>query len=506
MAPQRNRQNVLMNDQHRLSEQLQLLSHFKYSDLDMPYAGVGEHSNKATRNPDTNTMIRILDTIAVALTTGLAGDIYAAAFDTSRGLKLVLAKNVPPSANDDGAVRALFSQITAPQAPAVGDLLPFLFTRCGANIRKRVAKMGDTLNNFSSGIEEALKEYESVPSIDEEFPSSTDYRDLLYGDGAVTFAEMIRDLLKAIKDTVTRFDSQDLYTTSGVHRFFSTFVLMVIVLKKSRLLRWLCQSDEVIYRHRKLQAEQLKRRLAKVSQYSEGIADVITYTRRYFPQGIAYCWVDPIHGTGETTVKLVGGYAMAIERALGVPPMRDTLATLHDSFPEIRVEWGTSRSITTRLHAEIHILLHLSKSFDDNLDNSQQRPIGCSKRSCLCCTLWIWAYNKRYGTNWLTSGSHGKPYSAWALPGCTYAHAWVKGGQSEVDVTVMDGVQERLTQTITKLFPNQRRPSDEHRSSGSELGGSDSEEERTTHRRDLVRDVRQEWDEFSRTFGITRRL
>ncbi|KAI6152622.1 hypothetical protein BKA82DRAFT_4112897 [Pisolithus tinctorius] len=495
MAPQQNHQDVLMSDQRRLSEQLQLLYHFGYSDIDMRYQDVDHLSDRHRQKwYGTKSTIRILDTIAVALTTGRPRDVFAAAFDTHGGVTLVLAKNDSPTAEDDRAVRDLFGWITAPETTGAYDVLPFLFTRCGANIAKRIAKMDDAVRGFSHGIEEVLRNYTPEPSVDKEFPLSTDYLDLQYRGQQVPFEQIMRDLLGGIMDRVGDFTLQNISATPDLYPRYITLVFVAFVLKRSRLLRSLRESTSPMDRNRKLQAERLKRRIAKVCQYYDGIAELVDLTRRHFPQGIAHRWVDPICDTGETAVDLEEDYLVAIERALGgVSPSTDTLTTLHGKFPNMGGTWGASRSITTRLHAEIHILLHLSKSFGI-LDRSQQQPIGCSKRSCLCCTLWIWAYNNKYRTKWLTSGSHGKPYSSWALPGCSYAHACVADGRSEVDIAVMRGVRERLIQTIFQLFPNQRRLSDEYWSSGSEPRQSDGEVE-------MWRELRE-----SQTFAAIREI
>jgi hypothetical protein len=42
--------------QGKLSEKLQLLHELSYSDLDLPYQGVGTHSNKAGRGFGTTAM------------------------------------------------------------------------------------------------------------------------------------------------------------------------------------------------------------------------------------------------------------------------------------------------------------------------------------------------------------------------------------------------------------------------------------------------------------------
>ena len=88
----------------------------------------------------------------------------------------------------------------------------------------------------------------------------------------------------------------------------------------------------------------------------------------------------------------------------------------------------------------------------------------------------------------MTSGSHGKPYATWALPGAACVHAIRPDGKSAVDAVVLDSVVTRLTDTLAWLFPAQRRTSDEHVSSGDETSSSEDSEE--NWRSDVVMVVR----------------
>ena len=72
---------MINNNQHNLSEQLQLLHELQYSDLDMPYQAAKIHSNKQSRHLYAHRDVCLLDTIAIALTTGNPEDVFAAAFD-----------------------------------------------------------------------------------------------------------------------------------------------------------------------------------------------------------------------------------------------------------------------------------------------------------------------------------------------------------------------------------------------------------------------------------------
>ncbi|KAM6491130.1 hypothetical protein JOM56_013369 [Amanita muscaria] len=101
-------------------------------------------------------------------------------------------------------------------------------------------------------------------------------------------------------------------------------------------------------------------------------------------------------------------------------------------------------------------------------------PIGVSKRSCFCCTLWINSHNRIFGTRWMTSGSHGKPYANWALPGAACSYAIRADGRSSVDKAVLDPVSMRLTDTLDWLSSGQKRISDEYVSSGDDSESSDS--------------------------------
>ncbi|KAI6152604.1 hypothetical protein BKA82DRAFT_36008 [Pisolithus tinctorius] len=118
-----------------------------------------------------------------------------------------------------------------------------------------------------------------------------------------------------------------------------------------------------------------------------------------------------------------------------------------------------SRCVSIRLHAEIRILLYLSNPVDAS-DHYQQKPSGCSEQTCLCCTLWIRAYNQEFGTNWLASASNGKLCATWALPGCSFAHASEKGGRSVIDEAVVEGIEERLTRTLQSLLSEECESSD----------------------------------------------
>jgi len=137
-----------MDNQEQLSENFHLLTHFLYSDLDMPYSGAGFLTSKHLRSADTKLEIRLLDTISVALTTGRPGDVYAAAFDKRSHLALVLAPVTPDDVVAAETFITLLSTATTAQT-----LYPFLFGRCKSNIEKSINNVRDTIEAFLASID-----------------------------------------------------------------------------------------------------------------------------------------------------------------------------------------------------------------------------------------------------------------------------------------------------------------------------------------------------------------
>ena len=242
---------------------------------------------------------------------------------------------------------------------------------------------------------------------------------------------------------------------------YSRIVLLADALARSRFLKSLIEDRNLARNDREERGEKLKRRLGKVCQYISGITDLIQKAKRIFP--IPHHWVMDTF-TGESAFSLCNNVEDALLRALRVPFLsQQDIAKLNQNFPFISGNWQNQQTIHSCIHAELRIILHLGPPSETE---SAIQPIGVSKRSCFCCTLWIESHNRIFRTNWMTSGSHGKPYANWALPGaaCSY------DGLSSVDGAVLDAVLIRLKDTLKWLFPPNKTPSDELYSGG----GSDS--------------------------------
>ncbi|CAL1717004.1 unnamed protein product [Somion occarium] len=132
--------------QTHLSEQLRLLDELCSSDLSMSYRYVGIHSKKDNRHCETRDDMRILDLIAVCLTTGKPGDVVAAAFDKREHVSLVLAKNGDVLPADYAAAQTFFSDWVA--ARGWSDLLPFLARHGKENLDKRIRNLHESITHF----------------------------------------------------------------------------------------------------------------------------------------------------------------------------------------------------------------------------------------------------------------------------------------------------------------------------------------------------------------------
>jgi hypothetical protein len=360
------------------------------------------------------------------------------------------------------------------------DLFPFLIRRCGANIDKRIRNLHTSIQlDFSL----ALKEYKLRDDITAEFPGAGD---LLgdYGNLVPPFATVWGDFVEKITDmTAQGLNAGNISFSTGK---YAEIFIVADALARSRFLKTLIEDRNLLTNDCKEGAEKLKRRLAKVCQYVSGISYLIQKAKRLFP--IPHRWVtDSFIGTGESVFDLCDNAYDAVSRGLDRPSLSPEIVNqLEKRFPFILSNWERQKTMHPCIHAELRIILHLGPP---STTEPLVHPIGVSKRSCFCCTLWIESHNRIFRTQWMTSGSHGKPYANWALPGAACSYAIQADGRSSVDKEVLRGVSTRLTDVLDWLLPGQKRISDEHVSSGDE--SSDGEQGVSDWRRKVADVARQ---------------
>ena len=421
------------NNQPNLSEQLQLLQELQY--FDTPYQ-FQHHNNRWSR--DTNRELRLLDAITVALSTGNPGEAFAATFDKREKMELVLAKNGHPTPDDIAAAEELISLIGSPAVSDAMDLFPFLMHRGGANLNKRIHNLhtsiqdGELCNDFTL----ALKAYKPA-DITTEFPHARKILGQRYGDAVPPFVTVWGNFVEEITQITSQGLNAEDVSTSAVK--FGRIFHVADALSRSRFLKTLVE-------RRKLgSAEKLKRRLDKVCQITIGISHLVKNSKRLSP--ITHRWVmDTFSGTEECVFELCNNPNDAISRMLYPPLSPDIVDRLDKKFPSILSNWQKQKTVHTCIHAELRVILHLGLPLEIG---RSVRPIGLSKRCCLCCSIWIEKHNGKFRTDWMTSRFRGKPQANWALPGaaCSY------DGMGSVDKTVLQCVLMRLRDALDWNFP-----------------------------------------------------
>ncbi|KAH7885631.1 hypothetical protein F5I97DRAFT_1421280 [Phlebopus sp. FC_14] len=201
----------LLDDQADLAEQLQLLNQLRYSDEPMRCEGKKYYHGSG----DANAALRVLDTIALVLTTGKPGEVFAAAFDRSQSVTLVLAKNDSATQEDVQAVHELITTITASTTESAYDVLPFLFSRCRENIERRIRKLIAAVDILLGSLDEILESYTPSHPPDKEFPNSEDYRRYKYPNGEPPFKEMVCRLFKDLRAAGVGVDLDDIHMVGG---------------------------------------------------------------------------------------------------------------------------------------------------------------------------------------------------------------------------------------------------------------------------------------------------
>ena len=456
-------------DQLSLSVFLQLLHELGYSDLDMPYKGSGIITTRDARTESVNAEIHFLDTLTVALTTGRAGDVTAAAFDNHT---LILSKNADPTQEEDETVHQLLALLAKPGTTGVNQLFPFLLHHCIGNMQKRLTSLEKSLNEFQNLLKQRLvpeqpnatqanqRTYPQlqfyIPStITEEFPHTEKYRKQVYKpNGETSFEKMLKDLITLCinlsKPAILNPDN-----VAASLSDYSALSLMAGQLSRSRFLTLLSEGKVPQIAVSQICAARLKRRLNKVRQYYNGMTDLVKEAKKRISEPgkpIAFQWADheSLSESAETQLNLPPDLHEVLQKAYetcGLTFSPQDWAKIESTFPYLQSNWRQKGLIHTCIHAEIRIICRIGKHHASELQAASmhigpQRAIGVSKRSCMGCNMWIEFYNEVFRTQWITSGSHGKPYATWGLPGI------VREGWTPLDHSVLYGLILRLKDTF----------------------------------------------------------
>ncbi|EKM76543.1 hypothetical protein AGABI1DRAFT_131099 [Agaricus bisporus var. burnettii JB137-S8] len=385
-------------DQALHSEQLLLLRTFGF-----PAPG----ASRDRVNRDT----KLLDAIALLLSTGLPGDHYAVAFDKRQGLEVVLAKDGTPTSEDIVDAKELFSSLSDPNFRVAKDLYPFVARRCRVNVVKRVTKLQASIVETGFYEDFCLR----LESLDQ----------CSLGDHPLSPNEIQREFPWGA-DSIELWQFQKCRT----QRIFMAIHLRASILAKSLFLRRWVMRQHAGYE----KVERFQRCTEKLCRYVNDIPYLLRSAKRLGGL-VKHRWVtdeslgiqagqEDVHIHAETPPE-------AIRRASVYARQLRSLQTL-----KYFISGSWERTVHTCLHAELRIILH----FGDVGDRFQ--TMGRSKPSCLCCALWMAEHNWWCGIYW-GARSHYKPDATWAF--ATRACPNVKDpGLRECDKKVASRVFEYL--------------------------------------------------------------
>ncbi|RDB30247.1 hypothetical protein Hypma_007329 [Hypsizygus marmoreus] len=447
--------------QVRLSEELRLLQLLGFTDLNVKNAST-VFSNEDKCATKAHTELCILDTIAVCLISGEQDNVIAAALDKRENITLILAKNRHVVPEDTVRVSDFMSAVEG--AELWDDVLPFLTKYSKEQLDKRIAHLRLSMFQHSEWLAAEARGYQFSSALETEFPEASVYLEASYPEAQPPWTPL-RIILDVIQVCFKECDGFEMQSNELSYVRFYRLYGAANTLRNSAFLAHIVQDPRRAWR-----IEKLKRRLGKICQYSR-IDLLIKQVRKggVYP----FRWIEMTsRGTGEGRHTLCNSPQDVVARVWKNPPGKQPAPSSKtvETHPNL-TNWDEKLVVDTHIHAELRIILHLSRPFlsGSQKPSDMQLPIGCSKRSCLCCMLWMESFNKIVGTHWMTGGSHGKPYDAWALPGT--AGDTLDAKWREFDVAVINGVHERVVKHVEMLLTTKPRTnSDDLASSGSELG------------------------------------
>ncbi|RDB30548.1 hypothetical protein Hypma_007325 [Hypsizygus marmoreus] len=429
----------ISKSQTHLTEKLHLLQQLGYSDIFRDEDSPAVFRYRSVVDANTQSDLHLLDLIAACLATGKPGDVVIAAFDKRKQISLVLAKSGSIDSADYAATHAFLSALR--EAKSWVDLLPFLATHSKRNIDKRVSNLHKSITDLCDELRSTAMDYK-FSSMEEEFPRSGLYRKAKYPEPP-TPQRFLYDLIGTCISESTEFEMQD--NAFSRSQYIELFGAADSLNRSFFLAYFVANSREKNLKYSKFneRVERLKRRLDKVCQYAK-INTLMRLVRRI--PNIPFRWVeDHLVGTGEELLEICTDPMEVVERTLGHSPSPRQTDALLRRCPDLSRNWERRRSINPRVHPEILVILHLSRPLLSlsPWNNSTYLPIGCSKSSCLCCMSWMESFNHVTGMLWVTSGSRGKPYDHWALPGAAGEIKLVQRWR-DFDTRVIQDVDWRL--------------------------------------------------------------
>jgi len=267
-----------VNQQTLLSEQLQLMHLMPRSGRDG--GPLFKLSDKEHRE------LEILDALALYLDRDGEEDTIAVALDKTSAVRCVLAKLIPPDAEDLNYVKKFFSAMSTFQSPV--DFISFALEHTLVNVRKKIRKVSEIeLTVVDQYIEEhqfreGQEEFNSVAIdiITNQFGKKWNLSALepkLLLRRAYIEAKTMASKLASLDTDITQTSLLDLLRVVYivVHSNFGSYYGHEATVDSSP------------------QLNKIRKRFDKLSQYNSGAVGIHHYGRQLFPDGaeIPYVWI-----------------------------------------------------------------------------------------------------------------------------------------------------------------------------------------------------------------------
>ncbi|EPQ55459.1 hypothetical protein GLOTRDRAFT_129732 [Gloeophyllum trabeum ATCC 11539] len=373
------------------------------------------------RSKQEDMIAKLLDQLALLLATGRRGEVVATIFTDMTLSEVQISFNEPPSAGQKKQAKELFDLLRgttqANTIESLGKLRGFAHSHCAETIKARMERIRRSLHGSPVTTRELRRVIEELkaggdkPISQWSDPPIRDWKNLrlVYENVDNLHAS---DLLSRMLDDTLRW-SQNWGTGNETNLPDDEEVqrrcLIAHVLGGATILK--DDLPPII---------KLSSRLRKLGRFWHGLEMVIVWASNQFDQGnsIRYRWIpdDPRLDTPIPSFKLGTQASAIIQYLMKVRQSSLTYEELdHARLNAILAKLNPNEMICPTCHCEVRQIL--AERRHDNKPGS----IGCNKRSCLTCKLWIECYNRVERTAWATNGSHYKPYRNWRLPG-VYTH------------------------------------------------------------------------------------
>ena len=389
--------------------------------------------------------LKIMDNIACFLASR-STDVVTVTLHKNIPLTFVLAKNRGmPDEKDKAMAKAFFHAMR--DASTWRDVMPCLILNGAERINKALVAL--TTFQFESVLD---SDTPYVPGeLEEEFSENFAERFMeLFGTRDPL--EILKGLFHRVRERAN-FEVDPTCTTNPdeLNAQLEKFILVTATAESFLLTKFLRKNidEEVDW------ALEYRARARQVSQYMQGLSDLIAFRRRFILAGsdIRYVWLADIieANSGQESEgvpnQLSDSAWTAIQRVS--ESLRSYESISSDEYQTHPKASGLEEQWTVTTHPIRHVVPRMITHLDrDQFYTAYPRLIGCSTQLCICCARWLTEYDESGGwrRKWMASNPKGTDVEAnWSLG------PWEPGLSSYANNEVYGMVFDRVTRVLKSL-------------------------------------------------------